>query len=86
MNTLLQFAIVCLGVLILRYTHPNIKRPFKVPLVPLIPILGIIACIGQMIFLPLGTWIQLIAWFFLGLVVYFTYSIHNSKLHKAKHH
>lgn len=82
MTTLFIFAIVCLGVLILRYTHPEIKRPFKVPLVPFIPALGILACIAQMCFLPLITWFQLIGWLVLGLIIYFAYGARNSKLRK----
>jgi APA family basic amino acid/polyamine antiporter len=82
MTTLFIFAIVCLGVLILRYTHPEIKRPFKVPFVPVVPVLGILACLAQMCFLPLATWIQMICWLVLGLIIYFTYGVRNSKLRK----
>jgi len=53
-GTLLAFLMVCVGILILRKTNPEAKRPFKVPFVPLIPILGILTCIAMMIFLPLG--------------------------------
>ncbi|MES2273939.1 MAG: amino acid permease [Chlamydiota bacterium] len=80
MTTLFLFMIVCLGVWILRYTHPDFKRTFKVPFVPYVPLMGIVACIAQMCFLPLVTWMQLICWFALGLVIYFSYSIRHSKL------
>ncbi len=79
-NTLFLFAIVCLGVLILRYTHAEIKRPFTVPFVPFIPLFGIIACFGQMLFMPLITWIQLISWIILGLIIYFLFGYKNSKI------
>jgi APA family basic amino acid/polyamine antiporter len=82
MSTLFIFAIVCLGVLILRYTHPEFHRPFRVPFVPFIPILGIITCLAQMCFLPSLTWIQMLCWFAVGLITYFVYGIRNSKIRK----
>jgi len=82
MTTLFLFAIVCLGVLILRYSHPEFKRPFKVPLVPYVPVVGIVACLAQMGFLPLVTWMQLAVWFAIGLLIYFTYGIRHSKIRK----
>lgn len=84
MTTLFIFAIVCLGVWILRHTHPEFKRPFKVRFVPLIPILGMITCVGQMLVLPVITWLQLIIWMAIGLIIYFTYSIKHSKI-RIKH-
>ena len=80
MATLFLFAIVCAVVLILRKRHPKETRPFKVPLVPYVPIFGIIACISQMLFLPLITWIQFLCWLAVGLVIYFLYGINYSKL------
>jgi len=80
MTTLFLFTIVCLGVWLLRKRHPEFKRGFKVPFVPLVPILGIVACISQMLFLPLITWTQMILWLVLGLFVYFIYGIRNSKI------
>ena len=80
MSTLFIFKIVCLGVLILRYTNPEFHRPFKVPFVPIIPIIGILVCLSQMCFLPLLTWIQMISWFAIGLFIYFYYGIKNSKI------
>ncbi|HSX04196.1 MAG TPA: amino acid permease [Rhabdochlamydiaceae bacterium] len=80
---LLVFGIVCLGVLILRFTHPEYHRPFKVPFVPYVPLAGLLACLAQMFFLPLTTWIQLLCWLVIGLLIYFTYSIRHSKIRKA---
>jgi len=81
-GTLFAFAIVCGGVLVLRYTRPDIPRPFKTPLVPLIPALGIFSCVYLMTFLSKDTWIRLIAWMAIGLVIYFTYGIRKSKLRR----
>ena len=88
MTTLLIFAIACLGVLILRYTHPEVKRTFKVPFSPYIPLIGIVACLGQMCLFPSITWTQLAGWLIFGLLVYFGFSMKNSRLrkHLAKTH
>lgn len=80
MATLFLFCIVCLGVWILRKTHPEFNRPFKVPFVPWIPLLGIIACVAQMGFLPSTTWVEFGIWLAVGLIIYFGYSIRHSKI------
>jgi APA family basic amino acid/polyamine antiporter len=79
-GTLFAFVIVCGGVLVLRYTRPDIPRPFKTPLVPFVPIMGILSCIYLMSGLPKDTWIRLLLWMGIGLVIYFTYGIRKSKL------
>ena len=79
-GTLLAFLMVCVGILILRKTDPDAKRPFRVPLVPLIPILGILTCVAMMVFLPADTWIRLVVWLAIGLAIYFFYGKKNSKL------
>ncbi len=82
-GTLLAFVMVCLGVLVLRKTQPDIPRAFKTPFVPLVPILGIVTCLVLMFSLPLDTWIRLIAWLAIGLVIYFSYGKKNSVLRKS---
>lgn len=82
-GTLLAFAIVCIGVLVLRYKRPELKRPFKTPFVPLIPILGASICMLQMYSLPLDTWLRLIIWMAIGIVIYFTYSVRHSYLRNS---
>lgn len=81
-GTLLAFVIVCFGIIVLRRNKPDLYRPFKTPLVPWIPLLGAATCFLQMIALPLDTWLRLIIWMFIGIVIYFTYGIFHSKLHK----
>ena len=81
-GTLMAFAIVCISVMVLRKTHPELNRPFKVPLVWLIPSLGAFFCILQMMSLPWSTWIRLILWTLVGFVIYFGYSRQNSYLGK----
>ena len=82
-GTLLAFVIVCGGVIVLRRRSPNMPRPFKTPLVPLVPILGILICGGLMYGLPNDTWIRLIVWMAIGIVIYFTYGRTNSKVQRG---
>jgi APA family basic amino acid/polyamine antiporter len=79
-GTLLAFAIVCAGVLVLRYTDPNRPRPFRTPLVPVVPIAGILACGYLMLGLPVDTWARLIVWMAIGLLIYFFYGRRHSKV------
>jgi len=81
-GTLLAFAIVCIGIIFLRYKRPELKRPFRTPLVPLIPILGASICLLQMYSLPLDTWLRLIVWMAIGMIIYFTCSVHHSEIRK----
>ncbi len=83
MGTLLAFAIVCAGVWILRRRHPDLKRPFRTPMVPVVPVLGIISAFYLMIKLPLLTWSVLIIWLAIGLLIYFSYSVKHSKVQIA---
>ncbi len=82
MGTLLAFAIVCVAVLVLRYTHPEAERPFRVPFVPVVPILGAASCVLLMFSLPAETWWRLFAWLGLGLLVYFAYGRRHSVVAK----
>lgn len=81
-GTLFAFALVCLGVIILRIKEPARHRPFKVPFNPVVPLLGLGSCIFLMTGLPMLTWIRFFIWLAIGLVIYFTYSMRHSLLHK----
>ncbi len=81
-GTLLAFVLVCIGVMVLRKTQPDLPRAFKTPLVPLVPILGVISCLGMMIALPGDTWLRLLIWLAIGFIIYFIYGIKNSKLNR----
>ncbi len=81
-GTLLAFMIVCTGVWILRVRHPEMHRPFKTPLVPFVPIMGILTALFLMVQLPRITWIVMLSWLVVGLVIYFSYSIKHSRVQK----
>src|SRR5687767_207869 len=83
-GTLLAFVLVCVGVWVMRVKMPDAPRSFKTPLVPFVPIMGIIICVGMMAFLPADTWVRLMVWMALGIVIYFAYSKKNSFLRKGK--
>lgn len=80
MGTLFAFVLVCIGVMIMRKTEPNANRPFRTPLVPIVPILGILVCFAMMVSLPGLTWVNMLVWMVIGLLVYFLYSAKHSKL------
>jgi APA family basic amino acid/polyamine antiporter len=82
-GTLFAFVLVCVGVIILRRTDPDLVRPFKTPLVPLVPILGILICGAMIVSLPRNTLLSALGWMLIGLVIYFSYSQKHSKLGSA---
>jgi APA family basic amino acid/polyamine antiporter len=79
-GTLFAFVIVSAGVIILRRTHPERPRSFRVPFCPVTPILAIVCCFGLMLGLPLETWIRFVVWLVIGLVFYLGYSRRRSPL------
>lgn len=83
-GTLFAFAVVCVGVLALRITQPNLERPFKTPLVFVTAPLGALSALALMAGLPHDTWIRLAIWLAIGLLIYFIYGASHSKLGKAK--
>lgn len=79
-GTLAAFVFVCSGVIVLRYTKPDMPRPFKLAYHPIIPSLGIIFCLYLMISLPLETWIRFGVWMGIGTIIYFVYGYKNSHI------
>ena len=79
-GTLFAFAVVSAGVLYLRITQPNIDRPFKVPFVYFTAPMGVLTSVALMATLPRDTWLRLVVWMAIGLVIYFTYGIRHSVL------
>lgn len=79
-GTLFAFVLVCIGILLMRKTNPELTRPFKTPLVPLVPVLGILVCTAMIIALDAFTLKAAMVWMLVGLVVYFAYSRRNSNL------
>ncbi len=84
-GTLLAFVIVCGGVWYLRVHEPDRERPFRTPWVPFVPIMGILVCGFMMWFLPIDTWVRLIVWMLIGLVIYFVYGRSHSVLRRTGH-
>jgi APA family basic amino acid/polyamine antiporter len=79
---LLAFSVVCIGVLILRRTRPDVPRPFRVPWAPFTCVLGALYCAGMTYFLSHGTWIRLVLWTALGFAIYALYGFKHSRLRK----
>jgi len=69
-------------VIVLRKTHPDLKRPFKMPGGVILPVLGVISCAVLIAFLPWHTHVRFGLWLAVGLVIYFAYGIHKSRLSK----
>jgi APA family basic amino acid/polyamine antiporter len=79
-GTLLAFAIVSAGVVVLRRREPDLHRPFRTPLVWFVGPMGVLSALYLMQGLPFRTWMRLLVWLAIGLVVYFIYGVRNSKL------
>jgi len=80
-GTLSAFVTVCVGVLVLRYTRPDLPRPFRTPMPWLTCTLGAIICFWMMYSLPGGTWWRLLVWTIVGALVYVVYGYKHSRLH-----
>jgi APA family basic amino acid/polyamine antiporter len=82
-GTLLAFVIVCAGVWMMRHSMPDAPRAFKTPWVPFVPIMGILTCTVMMAFLPWDTWLRLIIWMAIGMVIYECYGKKHSKVRQS---
>jgi APA family basic amino acid/polyamine antiporter len=83
-GTLLAFVLVCVGVPILRITHPQVERPFRTPWPWVVAPAGALACLWVMYGLPADTWIRLGVWLVIGFLIYFGYGIRNSRLRRSQ--
>jgi len=83
-GTLSAFAIVCIGVLVLRRIDPSRPRPFRVPMVWAVTLGGAAACIYVMAGLPARAWERFGIWMSLGIILYFAYGYRNSKLRRER--
>jgi APA family basic amino acid/polyamine antiporter len=79
-GTLLAFTIVCAAVLILRVRRPDAPRPFRCPALYVLGPLGIVVNLLMMLFLPLETWLRLVGWLVIGLLIYGFYGRRHSAI------
>ncbi|MGH3309854.1 MAG: amino acid permease, partial [Streptomyces sp.] len=79
-GTLFAFAVVALGVIILRRTRPDLPRSFRTPWVPLLPIVSIAASTWLMLNLSGETWLRFAVWMAVGVVLYFSYGRARSRM------
>ena len=83
-GTLVAFIVVCIGVVVLRYTRPDLVRPFRVKGVWLIATGGVVFC-GMMAYsLPNATWWRLLLWSLIGFALYFFYGHKHSRLRAGR--
>lgn len=76
----IQLTLLGIGVIVLRRTRPDLKRPFRTPFVPVLPILSALAALWLMLNLQSATWVRFAVWMAVGFVVYFGYSMRHSRL------
>ncbi len=79
-GTLTAFVIASVGVLVLRFTKPDMPRPFKTPGMPCTPLLAIVSSLYLIANLPPLTWVRFVVWMALGLIIYFGYGYRHSAL------
>src|SRR5438874_3832445 len=82
MGILLAFAVVCAGVLVLRYTRPDAPRPFRVPWAPVTCVTGTVVCLGMTYYLSRETWGRLVIWTAIGMSIYAFYGFRHSRLRR----
>jgi APA family basic amino acid/polyamine antiporter len=81
-GTLFAFVLVCVGIIIMRKSDPNIERPFRTPWVPFVPIAGIVVCSAMIVSLPGQTLLSAFLWMIVGLIIYYLYSKKHSVIRK----
>ncbi|MCF8284553.1 MAG: amino acid permease [Sphingobacteriales bacterium] len=83
-GTLFAFVLVCVGIIIMRKSDPNIERPFRTPWVPFVPIAGIVVCSAMIVSLPGQTLLSAFLWMIVGLIIYYLYSKKHSVIRNNK--
>lgn len=82
-GTLFAFVLVCVGIIVMRKSNPELPRAFKTPWVPVVPVLGAVLCLTMIISLGIENWARLFVWLGIGFIIYFRYSVKHSKARKA---
>lgn len=82
-GTLFAFVLVSIGIFILRRTDPTIVRPFRTPFYYIVCPLGALVCFAMMLGEKGDNWLRLVVWLLVGFIIYFGYSVKNSKVRKA---
>jgi APA family basic amino acid/polyamine antiporter len=83
-GTLFAFIVVCIGIIIMRRSQPDLPRPFRTPMVPLVPILGVVVNLALMAGLGAITWAAFLIWMVIGLALYFTHGHRHSALRRQQ--
>ncbi|KAL3274702.1 hypothetical protein HHI36_016079 [Cryptolaemus montrouzieri] len=73
----------CILVIIAHHQDTSTILRFKVPMVPLIPAVSIFCNIEFMVHLNILTWLRFFVWMVLGMLIYFLYGIHHSKMEEV---
>ncbi len=81
-GTLFAFFLVCLGVLVLRFTSPELSRPFRCPLGKTVALAGALVSLGLMLSMPASSWWRLGLWLLAGLLIYFLYAFSSGRLRR----
>ena len=82
-GTLAAFVTVCIGILVLRRTRPDLPRPFRTPAPWFTCIAGAVVCGAMMLSLGPATWLRLVIWTGIGVLVYAFYGYRHSRVRKA---
>jgi APA family basic amino acid/polyamine antiporter len=84
-GTLFAFTVVSIGTVVLRFTEPELARPFRAPAIWIVGPAGAATSLFLMLGLPLDTWIRLLVWLMIGLAIYAAYGARHSRLRARDH-
>ncbi|MEJ2224750.1 MAG: amino acid permease [Syntrophobacterales bacterium] len=84
-GTLFAFFLVCLGVLVLRFTSPTLPRPFRCPLGKTVAVAGALVSLGLMLSMPAPSWWRLGLWLVIGVVLYASWGWFSGRLRRGEH-